>query len=310
MLGGLIYVVIMGFFVSAVCGYMAGLIGSSNSPLSGVGILAVLVAAIFLVVGVKAAAGPDAGKALTAFALFLTSVVFAIASIANNNLQDLKTGQLVDATPWKQQVALVFGVLIGAAVIPPVLSLLNTTYGFAGAAGASATQALPAPQAALISSLASGVLAGDLDWSLIMIGAAIGVVVIVVDALLLASRSPYHMPPLAVGLGIYLPMSVTLMVIVGAVVGWAYERWMDKRPFGEAGKRLGVLLASGLIVGESLMIVAVGAVVWAADDTEAMVLAGPGFAIPAVLIGGAVFLALTVVLYRWVIGLAKGAVRP
>ena len=306
--GGLVYVVVMGFFVSAVCGYMAGLIGSSNSPLSGVGILAVLVAALFLVVGVKAAAGPDAGKALTAFALFLTSVVFAIASIANNNLQDLKTGQLVDATPWKQQAALVFGVLIGALVIPPVLVLLNDVYGFAGAPGATA-QALPAPQAALISSLASGVLAGDLDWGLIWIGVGIGVVVIVADALLLRSRSPYHCPPLAVGLGMYLPMSVTLMVIVGAVVGWAYERWMDRRPYGEAGKRLGVLLASGLIVGESLMIVAVGAVVYAANDAEAMVVVGPGFAVPAVVIGGLVFLAAAVLLYRWVIGLSKGTMR-
>ena len=118
------------------------------------------------------------------------------------------------------------------------------------------------------------------------------------------------MPPLAVGLGIYLPMSVTLMVIIGAVVGWAYERWMDKRPFGEAGKRLGVLLASGLIVGESLMIVAVGAVVFFTKNNDAMVLVGPEFALPAVIIGGLVFLGLTVALYRWVIGLAKGAVRP
>jgi putative OPT family oligopeptide transporter len=308
--GGLIYVVVMGFFVSAVCGYMAGLIGSSNSPLSGVGILAVIVAAGLLVVGIKTQAGPNAGQALTAFALFLTSVVFAIASIANNNLQDLKTGQLVDATPWKQQVALVFGVLIGAVVIPPVMDLLNHSYGFAGAPGADPANALPAPQAALISALAEGVLKGDLDWNLIGIGVLIGVAVIVVDAVLVRARSRITLPALAVGLGIYLPMAVTLMIVIGALVGWAYERWMDRRPFGEAGKRLGVLLASGLIVGESLMIVAVGAVVWATNNPNAMVLAGEGFAVPAVIIGGLVFLGAAWALYRWVIGLAKGAAIP
>ena len=308
--GGLIYVVVMGFFVSAICGYMAGLIGSSNSPLSGVGILAVIVAAGLLVVGIKTQAGPDAGQALTAFALFLTSVVFAIASIANNNLQDLKTGQLVDATPWKQQAALVFGVLIGALVIPPVMDLLNNAYGFAGMAGADPDKALAAPQAALISTLAKGVLAGDLDWGLIGVGVLIGVAVIVVDAMLIRARSMVTLPALAVGLGIYLPMNVTLMIVFGAVAGWAYERWMDKKSFGEAGKRLGVLLASGLIVGESLMIVAVGAIVFATKNTKALVLVGPEFALPATIIGGLVFLAATVLLYRWVIGLSKGAVRP
>ena len=161
----------MSFFVSAVCGYMAGLIGSSNSPLSGIGILVVIGAALLLVIGVKPYVGPDAGKALMAFALFTTAVVFNVAAIANNNLQDLKTGQLVDATPWKQQVALIFGVIAGALVIPPVLDLVNHAYGFVGAPGAELRpHPLPAPQAGLISSLAQGVIAGDIDWSLIRIG--------------------------------------------------------------------------------------------------------------------------------------------
>src|SRR5437660_7159639 len=131
-IGGVAYVVLMSFFVSAVCGYMAGLIGSSNSPLSGIGILVVIGAALMLVIGVKPYVSPDSGKALMAFALFTTAVIFNVAAIANNNLQDLKTGQLVDATPWKQQVALVIGVVAGALVIPPVLDLMNDTYGFVG----------------------------------------------------------------------------------------------------------------------------------------------------------------------------------
>ena len=115
-----------------------------------------------------------------AFALFTTAVIFNVAAIANNNLQDLKTGQLVDATPWKQQVALIIGVIAGAFVIPPVLDLVNHAYGFVGAPGAELRpHPLPAPQAGLISSLAQGVIAGDIDWSLIRIGALIGVAIIV-----------------------------------------------------------------------------------------------------------------------------------
>src|ERR1700674_5749083 len=132
-IGGVFYVFLMSFFVSAVCGYMAGLIGSSNSPLSGIGILVVIGAALLLVLGVQPYVGPEASKALMAFALFTTAVVFNVAAIANNNLQDLKTGQLVDATPWKQQVALIIGVIAGAFVIPPVLDLVNHAYGFVGA---------------------------------------------------------------------------------------------------------------------------------------------------------------------------------
>nr|MDQ2868744.1 oligopeptide transporter, OPT family [Verrucomicrobiota bacterium] len=199
-IGGVAYVILMSFFVSAVCGYMAGLIGSSNSPLSGVGILVVLGAALLLVVGVKPYVGSDASKALMAFALFTTAVVFNVAAIANNNLQDLKTGQLVDATPWKQQVALIIGVLAGAAVIPPVLNLVNKAYGFVGAPGAT-LHSLPAPQAGLISSLAQGVIAANIDWSLIGFGAAIGAAIILVDEILARTTQHMRIPPLAVGLG-------------------------------------------------------------------------------------------------------------
>src|ERR1700723_3183687 len=132
-ISALVYIALMSFFVSAVCGYMAGLIGSSNSPLSGIGILVVIGAALLLVPGIRSGLPASSGTALVAYALFVTAVVFTVAAIANNNLQDLKTGQLVDATPWKQQVALVIGVVAGAAIIPPILDILNNPYGFAGA---------------------------------------------------------------------------------------------------------------------------------------------------------------------------------
>nr|WP_245188243.1 oligopeptide transporter, OPT family [Frateuria flava] len=298
-IGGVIFVVILSFLVSAVCGYMAGLIGSSNSPLSGVGILVVIIAALLLVLGVKAMVPEEAGKALVAFALFITAIVFAVASIANNNLQDLKTGQLVDATPSLQQWALVIGVIAGAVVIPPVLDLLNQAYGFVGAPGVDPARALPAPQAGLISALAQGVITGNIDWSLITIGAVIGVALIIVDELLVRT-SRARLPPLAVGLGIYLPTSTTLMVVVGALVGAWFDKRADRRPDGEATKQLGVLLASGLIVGESLLGVVVAAIVAISGKQTPLAVVGDGFEIPAIWIGGLVFVASIVVMYRWI----------
>src|SRR5437867_7834797 len=275
-IGGVAYIVLMSFFVSAVTGYMAGLIGSSNSPLSGIGILVVIGAALLLVVGVKPYVGPDAGKALMAFALFTTAVIFSVAAIANNNLQDLKTGQLVDATPWKQQVALVIGVIAGALVIPPVLDLMNHTYGFAGAPGVDPRRALPAPQAGLISALAKGVIAADIDWSLIGIGALIGVGVVLLDEILARTTRHMRVPPLAVGLGIYLPTSSTLMIVVGAVVGWFFDKQANRSPRPEATKQLGALLASGLLVGESVILVVISAIVALSGLAAPLALVGPG----------------------------------
>jgi putative OPT family oligopeptide transporter len=299
-IGGVAYVVLMGFFVSTICGYMAGLIGSSNSPLSGVGILVVIGAALLLVVGVKPYVSPEAGKALVAFALFTTAVIFTVAAIANNNLQDLKTGQLVDATPWKQQVALIIGVIAGALVIPPVLDLLNHAYGFGGAPGVDPARALPAPQAGLISALAQGVIQGNIDWSLIRIGMVIGVGVIVLDAVLGRTTRHMSLPPLAVGLGIYLPTQSTLMVVVGAVIGWYFEKRAERAARPAATKQLGVLLASGLIVGESVIGVVIAAIVAFSGQAAPLALVGPGFAEIAMGIGGAAFAAVVFLLYRWI----------
>jgi putative OPT family oligopeptide transporter len=307
-IGGVAYVVLMSFFVSAVCGYMAGLIGSSNSPLSGIGILVVIGAALLLVLGVKPYVGPDAGKSLMAFALFTTAVIFNVAAIANNNLQDLKTGQLVDATPWKQQVALIIGVIAGALVIPPVLDLVNQAYGFVGAPGAELRpHPLPAPQAGLISSLAQGVIAGDIDWSLIRIGGLIGVGIILLDEILARTTRHMRVPPLAVGLGIYLPTQSTLMIVVGAVAGWFFDQRANRTPRPEATKQLGVLLASGLIVGESTIGVVISAIVVFSGIAAPLALVGPGFETAAIIIGGIAFAAIAVFLYRWI--LRMGAAR-
>jgi len=301
--GGLFYIVVMSFLVSTVCGYMAGLIGSSNSPLSGIGILVVIGAALLLVFGIKPMLDAGQEKGLVAFALFVTAVVFTVAAIANNNLQDLKTGQLVDATPSLQQWALVVGVLAGSAIIPPILDIVNQAYGFAGAPGAG-KEALAAPQAGLISALAQGVIQGNIDWSLIRIGAYIGVAMIVIDEVLRRTTKGAHLSPLAVGLGIYLPTSSTLMVVVGALAGWYFDKRAERGPRPEATKQLGVLLASGMIVGEGLIGVLIAGIV--AFKLFPLALVGDDFASgPAVWIGGVAFVAAMFFLYRWTERLAR-----
>jgi len=302
MVGGVVYIALMSFFVSSVCGYMAGLIGASNSPLSGIGILAVIGAALLMVAGVRSALPVSAQPALVAYALFVTAVVFSVATIANNNLQDLKTGQLVDATPWKQQVALVFGVIAGAVIIPPILDLLNHAYGFAGAPGAPRSNPLPAPQAGLISALAQGVLQNNVDWSLIGVGIGIGIVMIVINATLRhTTGGRVHLSPLAVGLGIYLPTQSTLMVVLGALAGWYYDRRAERRSNSEAVKQLGILLASGLIVGEGLMGVLVAAIVAFSGKDFPLSLVGDQFAGSGAVVLSCVALTATMLLlYRWV----------
>ncbi|MBS0283255.1 MAG: oligopeptide transporter, OPT family, partial [Proteobacteria bacterium] len=292
---------VIGLLIAAVCGYMAGLIGASNSPVSAIGILSILAASLMLVALFGRDTPPDTAQALIAYALIVTGIVFGVATISNDNLQDLKTGQLVGATPWKQQVALVIGVCFGALVVPVVMDLLNTAFGFAGAPGAG-PQALAAPQAGLISALAKGVLGGDLNWPMLRWGALAGVAFVALDEALGRAKL-LRLPPLAIGIGIYLPMAVILPVTVGSVLGWFYGRWADRRADAEGAKRLGVLLATGMIVGESLFGVIFAGVVAATNTDSPLAVAGEGFA-PVALIGGtALFVALVWWLYRRTRGL-------
>ncbi len=293
----LVFILLAGAFIASVCGYMAGLIGASNSPISGVGILSIISAALLLAIFFAPGLGEGGEPALIAYALFTTAIVFGIATISNDNLQDLKTGQLVGATPWRQQVALIFGVLFGSAVIPPVLDLLNTAYGFAGSPGVG-PHALPAPQAALVSALASGVLGGDLDWSLIGTGAAIGVAIVLIDEML-NRRGRLRLHPLGVGIGIYLPMATTMTVVIGAVVGYVYDRRVERRSANpERAKRMGVLAATGMIVGESLFNVAYAALVVGSGSEAPIAVVGDGFGTAALIGGTLLFVLLVAWLYR------------
>ena len=309
----IIYTLIAGVVIAAVCGYMAGLIGASNSPISGVGILSVLGISLILAALFPHASG-DATKALVAFALFVTAIIFGVATISNNNLQDLKTGQLVDATPWRQQVALVLGVVFGAIVIPPILDLMNTAFTFQGAPNAKAT-ALAAPQAAIISTIAQGVLGGNLDWPMIRQGAVIGVVAVIVDEVLKrTSGKRLHLPPLAIGMGIYLPLEADLLIPFGAVLGWFYNRWAMGAKSPAFAERMGVLMATGLIVGESLMgVVYAFAVAGAekagsADSANVFALVEPYSAVMVVSL--VVFAASIGALYFWTKSRASDAPAP
>jgi putative OPT family oligopeptide transporter len=296
-IAALIYIAIAGFAVAAVCGYMAGLIGSSNSPVSGMAILSVLGAALLIAaIGLPILNGGDV-KPLVAFALLVTSVLISVAVSANDNLQDLKTGQLVGATPWRQQVALLFGVVAGSVVIPVVLNALNKAYGFAGGPVGITGHPLAAPQATLITTIATGVISHDLPWGLIGIGGLMGAALVVVDELL-RRTGRYSLPPLGAALAIYLPSSVTVFVIVGAFAGWFYDRWVEKRPNGEVAKRLGVLLVSGYIVGDSLLNVAHAFLIIGTGKGAPLALAPEDFG-PAMPLALATYILVVAALYLW-----------
>jgi putative OPT family oligopeptide transporter len=293
------FVLIVGFIIAGVCGYMAGLIGASNSPISGVGILSIVIAASLITLAVSPT--EETRHALVAFALFITAIVFACATISNDNLQDLKTGQLVGASPMRQQIALIVGVAAGASVIPFVLNLLAKAYGFAGAPNVNVVAAnpLPAPQATLISALAQGVIGGSLEWKMLGIGALVGLGLILLDTTL-GIMKKLRIPPLAVGIGIYLPMSATFAVIIGAVI----SRWYDGRtrsmPNPGRAERLGTLVASGLIVGESIWgVINAGLIVGFGKDAP-IALVPENFA-PAPWLGVIGFVGAIVWLYGWML---------
>jgi len=299
------FVLIVGFIIAGICGYMAGLIGSSNSPISGVGILCIVVCATLLAVVIAPAASLK--PALVALSLFITAIVFACATISNDNLQDLKTGQLVGASPMRQQIALIVGVGAGAAVIPFVLNLLAKAYGFAGAPniGVMAPHPLPAPQATLISALAQGVIGGNLDWRMIGVGALVGIGLIILDAVLGAFKL-LRIPPLAVGIGIYLPMSATFAVVVGAIVSRWYTGRVQSTPNPARAERMGTLVASGLIVGESIWgVINAGLIVALAKDAPIGLVPETFAAAPW--LGVILFIAAIVWVYGWLLRKARTA---
>lgn len=260
---GTLVSVLIGFFVAAACGYMAGLVGSSSSPISGIGLIGVIISSIvFLVLGVELFQDPMLSKFAVALAIFTTSVILATAAISNDNLQDLKTGHLVGATPWKQQVALLVGCVFGALAIVPVLNLLYQAYGFVGAMpreGMDASSALAAPQANLMSTIAQGIFHHNIEWGYMAFGVFVGILMIIIDKILRRTQK-MSLPPLAVGIGIYLPPAVNIPLVIGGILKYIVMQYLTKKYAKNSHKeeklasceQRGTLFASGLIVGESI----------------------------------------------------------
>ncbi|QRQ67868.1 OPT family oligopeptide transporter [Corynebacterium tuberculostearicum] len=289
-----LFTLLVGLIIASVCGYMAGLIGASNSPISSIGIIAVLAASL-LIAAVTRGTTADP-LSLVAYTLFTAAIVFGIATISNDNLQDLKTGQLVGATPWKQQVALIIGVVFGSLVIPPILQVMLNGFGFQGMESAG-EDALAAPQAALMSSVASGIFDSSLDWNLIFIGMAIGAVLIIIDELLRKFTDKYSLSPLAAGMGMYLPAALTIVIPIGAILGTFYDKWAAKQSHPEFAKRMGTLLATGLIVGESLFGVVNAGIIAAAGGESPLEIFEGGAS--ATVVGVILFIVALTFIYRW-----------
>ena len=252
-----IIMIIAGFLFCSVSAYMAGLVGSSNNPVSGITISTILFAAVvlLLLMGRNATLGPVA-------TVMIGAVVCCSACIAGDNLQDLKAGYIVGATPWKQQVMLAIGAVVCALIMAPVLNLLAKAYGIGIVSGAH-PHPLPAPQAMLIASVAKGLFGGQLPWSMVELGAAIGVAIIILDEILRVRGSTFRVPVLGAAVGIYLPLEVTMPIFLGGLLTWVVERAFRARAAQtnikldsedlERLHRKGTLFSAGLITGEALM---------------------------------------------------------
>jgi putative OPT family oligopeptide transporter len=262
-----ILMVIAGFVFSSVSGYMAGLVGSSNNPVSGITISTILLTSLILVaiLGKGSTVGPVA-------AIMIGAVICSAAAVAGDNLQDLKAGQLVGATPWRQQVMLGIGAIASAAVMAPVLNLLLEAYGI-GTPAREGVNALAAPQATLMAAVASGIFGKGLPWNMVAIGAAVGAIVIVLDEYLKKSGKSWRAPVLAVAVGIYLPLELSTPIFVGGLIAELATRWHRRRNPGkdpELLKQMGLLFSAGLIAGEAIVGVLIAIPIVASGDADVL----------------------------------------
>ncbi len=311
---GVAFALVAGFLFSSVAGYMAGLVGSSNNPISGVTIATILTISLILlaVLGsqIDFAAGGAQATAAAATAILVGAVVANAAAIAGDNMQDLKAGQLVGATPYKQQIMQMVGVVAGALVVAPVLQLLFQAYGLGDVfprEGMDPSQALQAPQATLMSAVADGVFKRNLPWTMIWIGVVVAVVIIALDQWLKARKSDFRTPVLAVAVGIYLPLELTVPIFIGGMIAWGAGRVVRARYRGSEAdmadavtrsERRGLLFSSGLITGEALVGILLAIPFAAAQSTDVLALAPAGFETVAGWLGIAAFVAFCVWLYR------------
>jgi putative OPT family oligopeptide transporter len=268
-----IIMIVAGFLFCSVSGYMAGLVGTSNNPVSGITIGTILFSAgvLLMLMGRGSETGPVA-------AIMIGAVVCCAACIAGDNLQDLKCGHIVGATPWRQQVMLAIGAFASALVLAPVLNVLANAYGI-GIPSEAHPNPLLAPQATLMASVARGLFGGSLPWATIGVGAAIGAVIIAVDEVLKAKRASFRVPVLAAAVGIYLPLELSTPIFLGGLLAWFCERAVraNGRMPEEAERmgRKGMLFAAGVITGEALMGIVIAVPIWLAERADVLALPDP-----------------------------------
>ncbi len=290
--------VVAGFLFSAVAGYMAGLVGSSNNPISGVTIATILSAALLLST-LMTTGGEAAGAAA---AILIGAVVCCAASIAGDNMQDLKAGHILGSTPYKQQIMQMVGVVAGALAIPFVLNALLQAYGM-GAPTPETPNSLTAPQATLMQSVAEGIFGGGLPWTMVYIGAGIGAVIIIADQYLKSKGSSFRMPVLAVAVGLYLPFELDSSIFLGGLLAYALTKATKSAVNKERADNAGLLLASGLITGEALTGIGIAIAI----------VMGVEMAVPHSIIalyeniGVVILLLIVFFVYRTVNGIAKKA---
>jgi putative OPT family oligopeptide transporter len=259
-----IYILVGGFVFCSISAYFAGLIGSSNTPVSGLVVSSLLILCLSILAFFSTIGGISGNELLGVVLAIGGCVIVSVGiSISNDTMQDLKVGQVIGATPWKQQLMLILGVIVSSFVVPPILDLLYNAYGIGGVfphPGMSKSQMLSAPQAALMATVAQGVYAHNLQWTMISIGAVIAVVCIIIDEIL--KKFGTRLPVLAVGLAIYLPMSTTIPVVIGGLLSYIIQLRLNKLYFNQRAKHdekiaahrhRGLLLVCGIVAGASIM---------------------------------------------------------
>jgi putative OPT family oligopeptide transporter len=293
---GTAFAIIAGFFFSSICGYFTGLVGSTNNPLSGMTLSALILVSLILLAllggEIHFEGNNTAALNASAFAIIIGGVVAAASAISNDTIQDLKAGQMVGATPWKQQVMLIVGVVVAALVIPLILNLLFNAYGIGGVfphPGMDPKQMLSAPQASLMAALVQGIFGHHLPWNLIYMGFGLAFICIAIDSFL--KRRNHRFPVLAVALGIYLPLDASVPLFIGGFLSWALER----KPLSHEAKQRGLILACGLVAGAALMGVILAIPFAIAQSSDALKIVSDSFIPTANGLG----IAVTVLLIFW-----------
>jgi putative OPT family oligopeptide transporter len=237
-----VVMLVLGILFAAVAGYLVGLVGNSNNPISGLTLSALVISAVLMVLmGVTGVHG-------VAAVLGVAGVVCCAAGVAGDMMQDFKVGHLLGGTPWRMQVGEIIGVVAAAVALPVLLMVLNQAYTIGSAE-------LPAPQAGLMALMAQGIVGGDMAWPLVIVGMLFGVALILIKA----------PAPMLIAVGMYLPFSTTSAVFAGGVIRSVLDWFLDRNRATEAerlrAENSGILVSSGLIAGQSLMAVLLAFVV-------------------------------------------------